>query len=149
MKTRSIKQFGITTTPNMAFVQNQLKGFMYDRCGETTWLVHDNSGELKWTDYEKLGISDVAITPHSPNMNAFAERFIGSIRREILNKMLIFSRRQLHTVISEYVSWYNTHRPHQGIGNQCPNRAPPQAHGEIHSEPVLFGLYHNYYRKAG
>ena len=148
LKTRSITQFGITTNPTMAFVTNQLKGFLYTRHEQDTGLIHDNSGELRWCNYAQLGIRGVAITPGSPNMNAYAERFIGSIRREILDKMLIFNTRQLHTVVRQYVDWYNNHRPHQGIGNQCPNRAPPQSHGTIRSKPVLFGMYHTYYREA-
>ncbi|THB62677.1 MAG: hypothetical protein D6B26_07030 [Spirochaetaceae bacterium] len=132
LKSRSISQIAITTKPTMAFVTNQLKGFMYDRSKQETWLIHDN----------------VATTPYSPNMNAHAERFVGSIRREILDKMLIFSQRQLRTVVSSYVHWYNNQRPHQGINNNCPGRSPPQTTGKITSHPVLFGLYQNFYRKA-
>ncbi|MFP4114517.1 MAG: integrase core domain-containing protein [Spirochaetales bacterium] len=99
-------------------------------------------------DYEVFGVSVVGILPGAPNMNAFAERFVGSIRRDILDRMLIFTERRFRRVVGEYVRWYNALRPHQGIGNQTPDRAPPHTRGEIRSRPVLFGLYREFYRDA-
>ena len=148
LQSRRIVQTGITQNPNMTFVRNQLSGFMYDRLDQETWLIHDNSGELKHFDYKSLGIQGIATTPYSPNMNAYAERFVGSIRREILDRMLIFTEKQLRNVIREYIRWYNDIRPHQGIDNQTPNKSPPQALGTIKSTPVLFGLYSQFYRDA-
>ena len=121
---------------------------MFHREDRKTYLIHDNSGELKWLDYESVGIKGIATVPYSPNMNAYAERFIGSIRREILNYFIVFTRKQLHQLIKEYVYYYNNLRPHQGIGNTIPNGSPPQSKGKIVSKPVLFGLYQHYYRKT-
>ncbi|MGO8870299.1 MAG: integrase core domain-containing protein [Acidimicrobiales bacterium] len=56
----------------------------------------------------------------APRANAFAERFVGTVRRECLDRMLIVSRRHLETVIREYVKHYNTHRPHRSLGQLAP-----------------------------
>jgi transposase InsO family protein len=115
---------------------------------ERPTLLHGNSGELRLADYELFGIRGVATSPGAPDMNAYAERFVGSIRREILDRMVIFTERQLRRVVSAYVRWYNGSRPHQEIGNRTPDRAPPHGEGPIPPRPVLFGLYRELYREA-
>ncbi|MBN2396707.1 MAG: transposase [Candidatus Atribacteria bacterium] len=90
LETRKIVRFRATVRPERAFVRNQLYGFMYDR-ENTPCLIHDGSGEFVCQRYDCLGIKNVRISPCSPNMNAFAERFIGSLRRECLNNFIIFS----------------------------------------------------------
>ena len=108
---------------------------MYDRENRKTHFIHDNSGELKWFDYESAGIKGVATVPFSPDMNAYAERFIGSIRREFLDHIIVFTYRQLHRLVKEYIHYYNSLRPHQGIENNIPEGSPPQNEGEIVSRP--------------
>jgi transposase InsO family protein len=61
----------------------------------------------------------------APRANAFAERFVGTIRRECLDQMLIFHRRQLEAVDAEYVDHYNTHRPHRSLGQTSPITMSP------------------------
>jgi putative transposase len=56
----------------------------------------------------------------SPRANAFAERFVGTVRRECLDRMLIVHRRQLERVLSEFIDHYNQHRPHRSLGQQAP-----------------------------
>ena len=74
------------------------------------------------------------------------ERYIGSVRWECLNHVLIFGERQLYRVIKAYVKYYNRSRPHQGIGQHIPDRPPPDADqpkgGKILCLPVLNGLHH-------
>ena len=71
---------------------------------------------------------------------AHAERFIGSVRRELLNNFIIFSYGQLFRLIKKYVFYYNTMRPHQGIDQQTPEGYIPQTKGKIVKVPVLGGL---------
>ncbi len=148
LKSRKIIKFGITSNPTISFVRNQLNGFMYDREDRKTYLIHDNSGEFRWFDFESVGIKGIATVPYSPDMNAYAERFVGSIRREFLDHFMVFSRKQLKRIIKEYVHYYNHLRPHQGISNSIPDGSTPLSNGDIKSRPVLFGLYSHYYRKA-
>ncbi|MBN2738223.1 MAG: transposase [Spirochaetales bacterium] len=148
LESRKVVQFCITDVPNHRFVRNQLIGFMDEREDEKTFLIHDNSGELRWQNYEGLGIKDVPITPMSPNMNAFAERFIGSVRRECLNYFIIFNRKHLDYLLREYIDYYNSCRPHQGIEQKIPDGYKPQIKGRVVSSPVLSGLWNHYYREA-
>ena len=149
LKTREIIQFRVTDMPSSAFVRNQLIGFMDGRVGKKTLLIHDNAGEFLYQDYKGLGITDVRISPYSPDMNAYAERFIGSVKRECLDWFIIISYKQLDRVLSEYISYYNTMRPHQGIMQDIPKGYTPQnGQGQIVRKPVLSGLWHHYYREA-
>jgi transposase InsO family protein len=86
-------------------------------------------------------------------MNAFAERFVRSVRQECLDYFIIFSEKQLRRILSEYMDYYNNYRPHQGVGHipsQQDANPPPDIpkDGEIKAKSVLFGLHHHYYRKA-
>ena len=71
-----------------------------------------------------------------------------TIRREALDNFIIVSERQLKNILTEYVSYYNTMRPHHGIGLAIPSGGPPVSEGEIVSKEILGGLHHHYYRKA-
>ncbi len=148
MKTRKIIQFGITNHPDMRFVRNQLTSFMFDRIDQKTYLIHDNSGELKWTDYKSLDITDIAITPYSPNMNAFAERFVRSVKYECFDNFIVMNIRHARNLMKQYVNYYNYFRPHQGIDNNTPVKSELSETGKIRKEKVFFGLYTNYYRSA-
>jgi putative transposase len=90
-------------------------------------------------------------TPYrAPRANAISERFLGSLRRECLDFCLIFSERQLHRIVNEYVRCFNLGRPHKGIRQfmPCPTEPRPFT-GAVASRPVLTGLhYHCYHRQA-
>jgi transposase InsO family protein len=148
IKTREIVQFGVTDTPSHGFVRNQLVACFEDASKGKPYIVHDRSGELLHQDYESLGIRSVPASPESPNMNAYAERFVGSIRREDLDSFIIFNYSQLYSIVKEYIGYYNVMRPHQGIDQSVPRGYSPQTSGTIVSKPVLSGLWHHYYRKA-
>jgi len=100
--------------------------------------------------------SDLEIlkTPyHAPRANAICERFLGSVRRECLDQVLILHEKQLHRVLRAYVAYFNRARPHQGIHQQVPqgenSSVPPGQYGnQIISVPVLGGLHHEYRKVA-
>ena len=81
-------------------------------------------------------------------MNSIAERWIGSVRREILDHFIIFSKNQLRNILKEYVEYYNKTRPHQGIYQQIPQGYKIRKDGKIKSRPILFGLNQEFYREA-
>jgi transposase InsO family protein len=147
LKTRKIVQFGITRNPNRLFLRNQIFGFEYVH--PNSYLIHDNSGEFKYFPYHDYLIKSVPTVPYSPNMNAFAERFIRSIRQECLDHFVIFSEKQLRNIVREYIDYYNNFRPHQGLKG-IPNDPPPPNNpcGKIRQKSVLFGLHHHYYRDS-
>jgi putative transposase len=87
----------------------------------------------------------------SPRANAFAERWVGTVRRECLDHLLIFGRRHLETVPEEFVEHYHEARPHQGLGQRRP--CQPSAlmvlpHGDVERRDRLGGLLHDYRRVA-
>ncbi len=64
------------------------------------------------------GVKVVRLPARSPNLNAFAERFVGSVRRECLSKIIPLGERHLRRILVEYLAHYHTERPHQGVGNR-------------------------------
>jgi hypothetical protein len=82
-------------------------------------------------------------------MNAYAERFVRTIRRECLDHFLIFNQTQLGNILKQFMQYYNNQRPHMGIDGQIPCRqAPPETSGAICKTPILGGLHNHYFRKA-
>jgi putative transposase len=94
---------------------------------------------------------EILTTPfHAPRANAICERFLGSVRRECLDHVLILHEKHLHRVLRLYVEYFNRARPHQGIHQQVPQATvPPDQWSErIISGPILGGLHHEYRRVA-
>jgi transposase InsO family protein len=147
LETREIIQFGLTANPDIQFLRNQFSTFEYEH--PDAYLIHDNSGELKWFPYDQYHFKNVAIMPYSPNMNAYAERFVRSIRQDCLNHFIIFTFGQLYRIVTAYVDYYNNYRPHQGL-KRIPNGSPEPVRktGTIKQKPLLFGLHNHYYREA-
>ena len=99
------------------------------------------------------GIKVLKTPYHAKRPNAICERFLGSVRRECLDHVLILHEKQLHRVLRVYVKYFNEARPHQGIRQQVPQgevtSVPPDQRGDrIISVPVLGGLHHKYRRVA-
>jgi putative transposase len=94
------------------------------------------------------GIRMVRTAVRAPNMNAVCERFLGSLRRECLDHVLVLAGHHFQRVVAEYVRHHNDARPHQGIHQQTPVPAERPAAGSIVTLPVLAGLHHEYRRAA-
>jgi putative transposase len=85
----------------------------------------------------------------SPNLNAYAERWVRSVREECLDQIIVLNERHLRYVLKEYVEYFMKRRPHLGLKQQIPeNREEPRATGCIRSRQVLGGLIKDYYREA-
>ena len=142
-KTREIIQFGITMNPVKEFVRQQIIDLTED-LNEVIYLIFDNAGQfmLNYIDY---GIKGINISVRAPNMNAIAERFVGSIRREILDSFIIINKNQLINILKVYIEYYNKARPHQGIEQRIP-KGHEIKNGEIKSRSMLFGLNQEFYR---
>ena len=94
-------------------------------------------------------------SPQSPKANAICERFIGTLRREVLDRLLIVNEQHLSQVLTQYLRHYNTARPHRSLGQLTPAQAgtrPPEtvnlAEHRIRRKQVLGGLTHEYYVAA-
>ena len=89
------------------------------------------------------------LTPkQAPNCNAYAERFVLSIKSECLRKMAFFGEGSFRRAVASYVEHYHTERPHQGIGNVKIEAAPSTSVGEVRCSERLGGLLRHYYRAA-
>ena len=127
---RRIVQYGVTRSPNDFWVAQQVRAATPYEEGPR-FLIRDNDGKYGqcFNRVTKDRGIEVLRTPvRAPKANAICERFIGSVRRECLDHMLILNERHLHRMIGEYVDYFNHARPHQGIGQRIPD---PRAEDEI------------------
>ncbi len=146
-KTREIIQFAITTNPVREFVRQQIIDFS-EELNEVVYLIHDRAGEF-YLNYLDYGIKGIKTSIKSPNMNSIAERWIESVRKEILDHFIICNQKQLYNILKEYIeNYYNCKRPHQGIDQQIPKGYEVRKEGKIKSRSILFGLNQEYYREA-
>jgi transposase InsO family protein len=93
-----------------------------------------------------MGIRDKPITPASPWQNGFAERLIGSIRRECLDHLIVFGEQHLRRILKSYADYYNCVRTHRSLHKDAPVSRPVQRSGMISSHAILGGLHHQYGR---
>ena len=93
-----------------------------------------------------MGIRDKPIAPGSPWQNGFAERLIGSIRRECVDHIVILGEAHLRRILTRYAAYYNELRTHRSLGKDAPISRAIQHVGRIISGPVLGGLHHHYCR---
>jgi len=155
LKSRKVIHVGVTRSPTDAWIAQQLR--------EATpfghspkYLIRDNDRKFGSCFARVAATSGINIlkTPyHAPRANAICERFLGSVRRECLDQVLILHEQQLHRVLRAYVAYFNRARPHQEIQQQIPegevSSIPPGQSGNcIIAVPVLGGLHHEYRRVA-
>ncbi len=93
-----------------------------------------------------MGIRDKPITPASPWQNGFAERLIGSIRRESVDHMIVLGEAHLRRILKSYAHYYNGVRTHRSLNKDAPVSRSVQRAGVIRSRAILGGLHHHYNR---
>jgi transposase InsO family protein len=93
-----------------------------------------------------MGIRDRPIAPGSPWQNGFAERLIGSIRRECVDHIVLLGEAHLRRILGEYAAYYNESRTHRSLDKDAPVSRPVQRIGSIRSYALLGGLHHHYVR---
>jgi len=145
-KTREIVQFAITRNPVREFVKQQLIEFER-KIDHMVYMIHDQAAQFN-LNYIYYSIKGIKTSVQAPNMNALAERFIGSIRREALDYFLLMNEKQIKSILHEYINYYNSKRPHQGIAQGIPTGYKPKLYGKVQKSPILGGLCHHYVRSA-
>jgi putative transposase len=155
VESRRIVHVGVTHHPTDFWLAQQLR--------EATpfsqtprYLIHDRASNYGETFAHVASSSGMKLlkTPYrAPKANAICERFMGSLRRECLDHILILSPTHLHRIVIDYVAYFNRARPHQGIGQRLPEpEAVPfietASSNRIIAHPILAGLHHDYHRAA-
>jgi putative transposase len=121
--TRRVEIAGICHDPYQDWVSNALRALLDPVDGflkHARFLIHDRDplfGAAVSRLLKGAAVKPVRLPSKSPNLNAFAERFVGSIRRECLNRVIPLGERHLRELVREYVTHYHQERPHQGLGN--------------------------------
>jgi transposase InsO family protein len=142
----------VTDAPNAEWAAEQvIEAFEF--AGAPTIVIRDGDhkyGDVFGTIIGSAGLRDVRVAPHSPWQNGFAERIIGSIRRECLDHVIVFGADHLRRVLAEYLEYYHRSRTHLGLQKDCPvpRAVEPREVGEVVALPVLGGLHHRYIRRA-
>jgi putative transposase len=154
--TRRVVVAGCTAQPTAGWVTQQARNLAW-RLGDDgvrpTLLVRDRDATFAraFDDvFRSEGVRMVRTPVRAPRANAHAERWVGTVRRECLDRMLIVGRHQLERVLREYADHYNTARPHQALGLTAPlaDGQPSAATGAIMRHDRLGGLIHEYERQA-
>jgi putative transposase len=160
LDTRRVHLAGVTTNPNCAWVAQQARNLLLvlgEQGRRVRFLLRDRDAKFcrAFGDVFRAEGAEVILTPvQAPNANAFAERWVGTVRAECLDWLLIVGRGHLEQVLRTYVEHYNVHRPHRALGLVPP--APPAnpaaadeaCRGRIQRRDLLGGLLHEYQRAA-
>ena len=155
---RRVHVLGVTAHPSGEWVAQQARNLFMtldDRVGQFRFLVRDRDAKFT-TAFDAVFVAEaieVLRTPvRAPQANAYAERWVGTVRREVLDRMLVVGGRQLQAVLAEYVDHYNGHRPHRALG-QAPPLGPAEPPVVLTSRTILRrdrvgGLIHEYAQVA-
>jgi putative transposase len=155
---RRVHVLGVTAHPSGEWVAQQARNLFMaldDRVGQFRFLVRDRDAKFT-AAFDAVFVAEaieVLRTPvRAPQANAYAERWVGTVRREMLDRMLIFGCRQLQAVLAAYVDHYNGHRPHRALG-QAPPLGPAEAPVVLTTRTILRrdrlgGLIHEYAQVA-
>jgi transposase InsO family protein len=154
LKTRRIHVAGITTNPDGAFmaqvarnltdaVDGFLKGQRFVICDRDSCFTAQFRSIL-----EDAGVKVIRTPRQAPNCNAYAERFVLSIKSECLGRLILFGESSLRRAVAEYVAHYHTERAHQGLGNERIEGAVVTADGEVRCRERLGGILKSYHPAA-
>lgn len=160
ISTRQVHILGATPNPTGPWVTQQARNLLMDlgeRVTRFRFLIRDR--DSKYTAmfdnvFTAEGIDILRTPPSAPRANAYAERWVSTVRRECLDRMLIYNPRHLRAVLDEYVTHYNEHRPHQGRSQRPPNNdtSPPPVADlttiRVSRRKILHGMISEYSQAA-
>jgi transposase InsO family protein len=150
LATRKIVHIATTRFPSWTWVTQQLRNATPFGLAPR-FLLRDRDwkyGPAFDALAKATGIRVIKTAIRAPDMNAVCERFLGSLRRECLDHVIVLNDCHFDRVVREYAAFYNEARPHQALRQQTPVPADRPAEGKIIKFPVLGGLHHDYRRAA-
>ena len=145
---RELVWINVTSHPTAEWIARQLtEAFPWNEAPR--YLIRDRDriyGAVVMRRLRAMGIRDKPTAPASPWQNGFAERLIGSIRRECVDHFIVLGEAHLRRILRAYVGYYNAIRTHRSLDKDAPVSRPIQRTGIISSRPILGGIYHHYVR---
>ena len=145
---RDLVWINVTTNPTAEWIARQItEAFPWD--GAPRYMIRDRDriyGAVVTRRLRAMGIRDKPIAPASPWQNGFAERLIGSIRRECLDHIIVLGEAHLRRILKNYAAYYNGVRTHRSLNKDAPVSRLVQRSGVISSHAILGGLHHHYVR---
>jgi putative transposase len=160
LDTRRVHLAGVTANPNGAWVTQQARNLLLvlgERGRRVRFLLRDRDAKFcrSFDDVFRWADAEVLLTPvQAPKANAYAERWVGTVRAECLDWLLIVGRGHLEEALRVYVQHYNRHRPHRTLGLEPPDPSAAltavgeDLHGRVHRRDLLGGLLREYRRAA-
>ena len=156
LATRRVEIAGIRSEPDSAWVMQcgrQITDPIEGCLRGKRFLLHDRDPLFSEAFRETLaatGVETVRLPPHSPNLNAYAERYVRTIKESCLDRMILFGERSLRRAIREFMAHYHHERNHQGMANLLlfPATSTVHSNGPINCRPRLGGLLKYYHRTA-
>jgi putative transposase len=154
--TRSVHLAGITAHPDGGWTTQAARNFLMDlgaRAASVKFLIRDRAGQFTGSFdavFQADGIRILASPRQAPRANAICERMIGTLRRQLFDRLLIVNEHHLRRVLTVYLRHYNTARPHRSLGQLAPAQAPARppeinlAEHPIRRKQVLGGLTYEY-----
>jgi putative transposase len=152
LRSRQVHLAGITAHPTGMWVAQQARNLVIDfgdHASVFKFLIRDRDAKFTKTFdavWRSIGVEIICTPVRAPNANAVAERWVGTVRRECLDHLLILGRRHLVRVLRSYIEHYNQHRPHRSLGHGTPvpsvqgARASTPAPDRLHRRDILGGL---------
>jgi len=145
---RNLIWVNVTTNPLAEWIARQFtEAFPWNEAPQ--YVIRDRDriyGTVVTRRLRAMGIRDKPIAPASPWQNGFAERLIGSIRRECLDHFVVWGETHLRRILRTYARYYNDIRTHWSLDKDAPAFRPIQRTGIISSHAILGGLHHHYVR---
>jgi len=160
--TRRIRILGVTLHPTGEWTTQQARNLIMDigeQAHQIKFMIRDRGSNFTASFdavFQATGTRILRTAVQAPRMNATCERLVGTLRRELLDRVLILGERHLHAVLTGYQAHYNTARPHQGIAQHVPDDERDGIRGavtdidtqQVRRKPILNGLINEYTRAA-
>jgi hypothetical protein len=156
LESRRVYIAGITVHPNEPWMKQIARNVTMDDCGalrDCRYLLHDRDTKFTRSFRVIIGsgrVEPLALPAHSPNLNAYAERWVRSVKEECLSKVILFGERSLRRALSNYVDHFHAERNHQGKGNVLlfPRATDRHCEGQVRCRERLGGLLRYYHQEA-
>ena len=149
-KRRKVLHFGVTDHPTAEWTAQRVVEAFADR-DAPRFLIRDRDG-IYGLEFRRrvrsLGVKEIITAPRSPWQNSYAERLIGSIRRECLDHIVVLSQRHLRTILRSYFAYYHRSRTHLALEKDAPDSRMVMTQGAVVAIPQVGGLHHRYERRA-